>query len=1243
MKLNYLTVKKYKWTKIIIAFVLLFLLESCATHQMQLNKSNNNSITAVNSDTLNATHTFFLIGDAGNADDTITAHTLKHLEKRIQKADKNSTLIFLGDNIYPVGMPTDKKHPEYKLAELKLKNQLTITQNFKGKTHFISGNHDWYSGWEGLEKEAKMVNDYLKDKNAFQPNNLCAINDLKINSNTVLITIDSQWFLEDWGNHPKINDNCEIKTREAFFEEFESLLNKNQDKIKIIAIHHPLVSNGTHGGQFSMEKQLFPLESKFPLPVIGSFINLLRKTSGASPQDLQNKVYQSYIKRMTTLLQGHDNTVLVSGHDHNLQYIEKNNLVQIISGSGSKTEAARAVGKNDFSFGGNGYAVVKTDAKNQVHVTFYGIENDIEKVLWQKTIHQNLKPELTNYPESFPKTIEASVYTKEMTQKSLMHNFFFGKHYRSYFSQPIVVNTVNLDTLFGGLKPTRAGGGHQSKSLRLVDNNGKEYVMRALKKSASRFLQSVAFKDQYVEKEFEKTYAESFLLDFYTTSHPYTPFVVGNLAEKVGVFHSNPILYYIPKQNALGKFNENFGDELYMVEERPDDSQKELESFGKPNAIISTDDLLKKLQKSEKNRVEEESYIRARLFDMLIGDWDRHYDQWRWAEYKQKNKTIYKPIPRDRDQAFTKYDGAALAIIMNIPDLRHMQTFKEKISNVKWFNREPYPLDLTFLKTATEKDWLAQAKYIQDNLSDEAIKSAFSNLPKEMQDETIEEIISKLKIRKNDLQQYASEYFHVLQKLIVIVGTEDKDRFEIVRKPDNKTEITQYRIRKEEEKVVQTQIIDGTKTKEVWIYGLDDDDIFHISGNEKSTIKIRLIGGQNHDNYTVENGKKVVIYDFKSKQNTLNIDAKTSVKLTDDYEINLYDYKRPRFNAWTGLPSIGFNPDDGVKIGGMLNYTSYGFKQNPYTQRHTFKAFYYFATNGFELSYSAKFPKVINKWDFELDTRFTSPNFAINYFGYGNETVNNDDDFGMDYNRVRIETIKIEPTLKHVGKFGSELKIQTSFETIEIEETNNRFINTPGIVNPAVFEHQQFVGGKIQYRFENYDNPSNPTLGMGFMVSSAWKMNLKETERNFPELEAKLNFNHKIDKNGKIVLATLFKAKSILNNNFEFYQGATLGGDYDLRGFRNERFLGKQSFFNSSDIRISLGKINGSLVPMSYGILGGFDYGRVWLDGEKSNTWHKSFGGGFWLNGLDVVTARLTCFKSEIDNVRIAFGLGFGF
>ena len=50
---------------------------------------------------------------------------------------------------------------------------------------------------------------------------------------------------------------------------------------------------------------------------------------------------------------------------------------------------------------------------------------------------------------------------------------------------------------------------------------------------------------------------------------------------------------------------------------------------------------------------------------------------------------------------------------------------------------------------------------------------------------------------------------------------------------------------------------------------------------------------------------------------------------------------------------------------------------------------------------------------------------------------------------------------------------------------------------------------------------------------------------------------------------------------------------------------------------------------MTYGFFGGYDYGRVWLDGETSNKWHQSVGGGFWLNGLNVITARITYFKNS--------------
>ncbi|NGY38357.1 metallophosphoesterase [Flavobacterium sp. XN-5] len=1229
--------------KYCIITLTVLLLQSCATYHAQYGSDITNPIPVNDIDTSKIAHTFYLIGDAGYVTEGDSKNSLKSLNDKLKKSDKNATLLFLGDNIYPKGMPDKENKKEYQLAENSLINQLQLSKEFKGKTIFIPGNHDWYSGIEGLERQEKYVSEYIGDKKSFLPRNGCAIEDVKINEQVHLITVDSQWFLEDWDKNPTINDNCTIKTREAFFEELESILNKNKDKRIILSMHHPLMSNGSHGGQFSLEKQIFPLEQKIPLPVIGSMINLLRKTSGISPQDIQNKQYTAFVKRIKTLLQGQDNVVVVSGHDHNLQYTESQGIKQIISGAGSKFQAARAIKPTDFSYGEKGYATLDILENGKTSVSFYGIVNNHSQILFKKTLLSPKEKIKVDYPDQFPLTKTSSVYTPEMSNKSSFHNFLFGTHYRKYYGTLIESKIANLGTLYSGLSPDRAGGGHQSISLRLLDPNGKEYVMRGVKKRVGRFLQSVAFKDQYVENDFKNTYAEDFIYDFYTTAHPYAPLSVGNLAEHIGVFHTNPSLFYVPKQKALGEFNADFGDELYLVEERPSESQKDLKSFGKPDNIISTEDLLDNLQKDEKYAVDESEYIKARLFDMLIGDWDRHYDQWRWAEYNKKDQVLYKPIPRDRDQAFTIYDGTLLSILMNIPALRHMQTFKKDIKNVKWLNREPYPLDLAFLKKATEKDWIKQAKYIQDHLSDDAIDQAFDNLPTEVQDETITQIKQKLKLRRAQLVKYATEYNRVLQKTVVIVGTNKKDKFIINHVAKNKIEVSVYRMKKEGDELMYTKLFNGSRTKNLWFYGLDDDDQFEVTGTRRSRINTLLIGGQNHDIYTIANGHNTKIIDFKSKENTYNIDSKTKKFLTDDYETNLYDYKKPKYNAFSGMPNLGFNPDDGIKVGIIANYTINYFKQNPYTRKHNLKANYYFATGGFELLYDLHAPKIVGDWDFNLESQITSPNFAINYFGYGNNRINNDELNGMDFNRVRIRILKVAPQLKKVGIHGSTILFQTSFENFDVERTNNRFIALDSMVNPAVFDNQQYAGASIKYSYENYDNASLPTMGMGFSISGSWKTNLSDFKQNFPAIESKLNFNHKVDANGKLVLATLLKGKAILNSNYEFYQGATLGGDYDLRGFRNERFLGDQSFFQSSDLRYSIGKIKNSIIPMSYGVFGGFDYGRVWLDGETSNKWHQSVGGGIWLNGLNVLTARLTYFKSADDQGRITFGLGLGF
>jgi predicted phosphodiesterase len=1225
-------------------FVLFFVFQSCATKHAQFGKNIKNPLEKNGLDTSKIAHTFYLIGDAGNTTAEKTQQTIRLLEDRLKKANSNSTLLFLGDNIYPKGLPTIENPNERIIAETKLTNQLKLSKNFKGKTIFIPGNHDWYSGIKGLERQAKFVTEYLNDKNAFLPRKNCGIDELEINKNLTLITIDSQWFKEDWNESPTINDDCTIKTRNAFFDELEVLLYKNQEKTVLLAMHHPLMSNGTHGGQFSLEKQLFPLQQKIPLPVVGSVFNFIRKTSGISPQDLQNKQYSVFIKRIKTLLQSQNNVIVVAGHEHNLQYIEKDNIKQIVSGAGSKSEAAKAVYPNDFSYGGKGFATISFYNDGAAKVSFYAKENNTEKLLFE---HSVLEPKddysTKGFPRSFPSTTTASIYSEKQTKKTGFYRFFFGNHYRTYYSVPIEAKTATIDTLFGGLQPKRAGGDFQSKTLLLFNRNAKEYVMRALKKSTARFLQSVAFKNQFIQNEFEDTYAENLLSDFYTTAHPYTPFAVDNLAEKIGVSHTNPVLYFIPKHSALKNFNTDFGDELYLVEENPSTSQIGEKSFGSPTAIITTEELFKNLRKDEKYSIDESAYIKARLFDMLIGDWNRHENQWFWGEHKVGDKIIYKPIPRDRDQAFTKYDGALLFILMKKSQLRHMQSFKDKIKNVKWLNREAYPLDLAFIKNADEDEWIKQAKYIQENLSDAAIDGAFNNLPKDFQDETLKDIKRKLKARKSELQRYAAAYYKELQKTVLIVGTDKKDKFIIHKKAKNKVQIEIYQINNGAQKLIYDKNFTASKTKKIWIYGLDDNDIFEVKGTSKSGITIRLIGGQNEDSYLVENGRGIKIHDFKSKNNSYTVDPKSKLRLTDDYEANLYDYEKPKYNSFSTLPNIGFNPDDGLKLGIVTGYIVNDFKQNPYTQKHVFKANYFFATSGYEVGYDARFPKIFGKWDFDFESQFTSPNFTINYFGYGNETVNDDANSGMDFNRVRIRMLKVLPSIKKVGKYGSTIQLQTSFERITVEETINRFVDLSEAINSAVFQNQKFAGATLKYSFENYDIPSLPSMGMGFSIAGTWKMNLNDIKRNFPSLESKLNFNHKIDVNGKVVLATILKGKILLNNNFEFYQGATLGGDYDLRGFRNERFLGNQSFYQSSDIRWNLGKIKKSIIPMSYGILGGFDYGRVWQKGENSDKWHQSFGGGLWLNGLNVLTARLTYFKSAGEEARVAFGLGFGF
>lgn len=1187
---------------------------------------------------------FYLIGDGGLVYNNAASVGLKAFQKYIkQKETKNDFVLFLGDNIYPAGMP-EKDEKGRKEAEQSLKVQLQSVEGFKGKTIFIPGNHDWYANrLVGLKEEEKFIEKAL-GKNAFLPENGCPIESVDVSDQVQLVIVDTQWYIENWNKNPTINDDCEIKTETRFFDELEGEIKKAQGKTVVIAMHHPMYTNGGHGGEFGAAKHLFPKQKPIPLPGLASLAVQLRAQGGVSPQDRYNNRYNQLMQRIETMSTNNGNIVFVSGHEHTLQYIEHDGIKQIISGAGSKDSYASLGNDGLFSYGKQGFAEYTVYNDGSSWVSFYAAHEGEPELLYTKEVYKAYQPfDVSNIGEHFPQTLEVSIYSNEETNRSKGFKTFWGDHYRDLYSTKINARVATLDTLYGGLKIVRKGGGHQTRSLRLQTKDGRQFNMRALRKSATQYLQAVLFKDIYIENEFRQTQVEDLILDFYTAAHPYAFEIIPELSKAAKVYHTEPELYYIPKHKYLGDFNDEYGDELYLIEERPEENQAYKESFGYADDIESSHDVIAKLRKDEKYKIDEEAYIRARLFDMLIGDWDRHQDQWRWAQFNQENgDKLYRPIPRDRDQSFSNFDGWLLTFLKKISNpVKQLQVYDHELKDIKWANSAGIRLDRVLIQNAKEDLWMNQAEFLQKNITSEVIEKAFESVPDEVKNEQLQDIKNKLIGRQANLKAIASRYYNYLNELVIITATDKDDYIEVERIEDYKTRVKISRIKKGEKgEVLVDRILDKNVTKELWIYGLDDKDVFEVSGEGKHPIFTRLIGGQNNDTYIIKNGKGIQVFDHKSKKNTLQENKGAGIHFTDIYNLNLFDFEKGITRTNFIAPGIGYNPDDGMKLGVSFTRTIKGFKRNPFSAQHRFNGGYYFATEGYDLRYKGQFANVFGEWNLAVGAVFASENFTNNFFGYGNETQNNDDNFGLDYNRVKTGIYGFDIGLLKATNYGSAFGAKLMFEGIEIQDTPNRFISEfEPLINIDFYERRFFAGAEVNYSYNSFDKKLNPSRGMTFLTEVGGKTELKESTFTYGYINSNLGFYNALSVNKKWVLKTDARAQLRFGDDLIFYQAANIGGENGFRGYRTQRFTGRNSFIGSADLRYSFNSFKTGFVPLQIGVFAGGDVGRVWLRGDHSNKWHNDYGGGFWVAAAETISATFNLFNGE-DGMRFSFGFG---
>jgi hypothetical protein len=289
----------------------------------------------------------------------------------------------------------------------------------------------------------------------------------------------------------------------------------------------------------------------------------------------------------------------------------------------------------------------------------------------------------------------------------------------------------------------------ETKSLEVKAPNGAIYTLRSVNKNPKALI-----------PEYAKALGiENLIIDGISAQHPYGALPAAALSEKVGVLHTHPTLVFMPNQDWLGKLNKSYGNKLYLLEYESE-GKVNWTSLNNVTEIIDTKDLIQLKQKNEEHVfIDEPALVRARLFDLFIGDWDRHAKQWGWAIQQRSDSLVGVPIAADRDNAFFTLDGVLPTLLSNKSIEPKLRPFEEEIDYLPGLL---YDFDTYFLKDIPMGIFISEANYLQKTLTDDVIEEAIMVWPKSIYDLDGKEIVDKLKSRRDDLIEYAKKFKAIL-------------------------------------------------------------------------------------------------------------------------------------------------------------------------------------------------------------------------------------------------------------------------------------------------------------------------------------------------------------------------------------------------------------------------------------------------------------------------------------------------
>lgn len=830
-----------------------------------------------------------------------------------------------------------------------------------------------------------------------------------------------------------------------------------------------------------------------------------------------------------------------------------------------------------------------------------------------------------------------------------LHRIFFGAHWRDVWTTPIKVEVLDLKNFAGGLTPVSKGGGFQTKSLQLKSNDGRIWKFRSVDKDPSKIL----------PEDLQETVAEDIIQDQISTSNPLAPLVVIPLLEAVNVLESKPKLVYMSDDEKLGEFREEFKNMLGFIEEHPTEGIDGDPGFANALDVKGTYHLFNYLAEKRNQKIDSQEFLKARLMDILLGDWDRHMDQWRWAKYEEADGKIWKPIPRDRDQAFSKYDGFFPTIADYwVPQLEHFGYDFPQVEDLTWNGRF---LDWRVLTELDKRTWDSVTTFVKNSITDEVIDNAVKQLPSEIYTISGEEISSKLKSRRDQLQYASDKFFYNTNKFADVYCSDEDDFVEVNRLDDKSTIVSVYKRDKDsgekKDKPLFYKIFDNEITIDLRIFLNDGDDKAIVFGKCNYGPVIRVIGGKGKDEFTDESvvygyffsitpftavQRRTYFYD--SGENTLITEGPGTVY--DDYEwkepesdLEKYEPKqRDRGHNWLPVPILSYDTDYGVTVGGGVQLYKYNFREIPEEYVQQLTASFATSTSTWNAAYDGNFYSLVRSGRLNLSVTATEQ-FFIRYFGYGNESSFESELEEKNYYRVNQKLFSVFPTMYYSFSNSVTGSIGVSFIQTETSTQNDSLLSGfkyddygLGSFNP--------VGFHLSLNFNDLDNNNFPTKGFGMNLHGSYFPKVLKVEEAFYSagFDLKTYLTPSFLSSATLALRT---GGSKVFGKYPFFSGAVIGGTENLRGYNAKRFSGDAALFGQADLRIFLTQMK-VILKSRFGINLFAETGRVFTETE-SKKWHPSYGFGIWLAYFNSTVVGTSYVAFSPERTTFALGLGMGF